>query len=265
MKLMDVKLLVSAVLALPFVSVAAVECGDTITTAEILTEDLLNCSGTPALTIEGPTGSLDMNGFTLECGGGSTRGIDVQGNAAVLSNGVVDGCAVGIFVIGDGFHSVQSMTVQDGINTGIWLVSEYNIVSGSTVTDGYTIGIEVSGESNSAIGNFLVEGNQAAPFRGIAINGNNAFVAQNFCDNNSQGGIVIQPSSGGQVIQNSVTNGGQTGISMEGGGQSDYLVTGNIATGNPDGDLVDSNPDACMSTNLWYGNIFDTADPSCLD
>ncbi|WNZ57589.1 right-handed parallel beta-helix repeat-containing protein [Microbulbifer sp. MKSA007] len=264
MKLMDVKLLVSAILALPFVSVAAVECGDTITTAEILTEDLLNCSSTPALTIEGPTGSLDMNGFTLECGGGSTRGIDVLGIAAVLSNGVVDGCATGILVDGDGFHSIQTMTVQNGIETGIWLISENNIVSGSTATGFFTRGMELDGANNSAVRNFLID-NQGGASRGLYIGGDNAFVAQNFCDSNNEGGIVIGPSSGGLVVQNIVTNNGQTGISMEGGGQSDYLITGNIATGNPDGDLVDSNPDACMSTNLWYGNIFDTADPSCLD
>ncbi|WP_444916427.1 right-handed parallel beta-helix repeat-containing protein [Microbulbifer sp. JMSA003] len=264
MKLMDVKLLVSAILALPFVSVAAVECGDTITSAEILTEDLLNCSGTPALTIEGPTGSLDMNGFTLECGGGSSRGIDVLGSAAVLSNGVVDGCAIGIFVDGDGFHSIQTMTVQDGIDVGIWLISENNIVNGSTATGFFNRGIEIQGSNSQVIGNFLID-NQGGTSSGILINGDNSFVAQNICDNNNGEGIVIDPSSGGLVVQNIVTNNGQTGISMEGGGQSDYLITGNIATGNPDGDLVDSNPDACMSTNLWYGNIFDTADPSCLD
>lgn len=264
MKLMDVKLLVSAILALPFVSVAAVECGDTITTAEILTEDILNCSSTPALTIEGPTGGLDLNGFTLECGGGAAIGIEVLGNSAVLSNGMIDGCNIGIFVNGDGFHSVQSMTVQDGLSTGIWLVSENNIVNGSTVTGAFDRGIDLNGANNSAIGNSLVD-NLGAPFSGITISGDNAFVAQNFCDENNEGGIVIEPSSGGLVVQNIVTNNGQTGISMEGGNQSNYLVTGNIATGNPDGDLVDPNPDACMSTNIWYGNIFDTADPSCLE
>ncbi|WP_157953916.1 right-handed parallel beta-helix repeat-containing protein [Microbulbifer sp. A4B17] len=246
----------------PLASLAEVECRDIITTAEVLTENLI-CSDTPALTIEGPTGSLNMNGFTLECRA-PDRGIDLLGTGAVLSNGIIEDCSIGVFVNGDGFHSVQSMTIQDSFDIGILLLSENNTVSGSTVTGSINRAIDILGANNSVIGNFIFDNQGGAP-RGIAIGGDNAFVSQNFCDDNEGAGIVIESSSGGLVIQNVVTNNSQTGISMEGGGQSDYLVAGNIATDNPDGDLVDSNPDACMSTNLWYGNIFDTADPSCLE
>ncbi|WHI46058.1 hypothetical protein [Microbulbifer sp. VAAF005] len=62
----------------------AVSCGDSITTAEVLDNDITNCAADPAITIIGPNGSLNLNNHNISCIGVGT-GIFLDGMFANLT------------------------------------------------------------------------------------------------------------------------------------------------------------------------------------
>ena len=82
---------------------ATLQCGDHIgpNASAFLFHDL-NCSGSnPALTVEGPA-TLLMLGHTLDCQDNGAVGIRVIGEAAIVLQGTVTGCRLGVAVSGQG-------------------------------------------------------------------------------------------------------------------------------------------------------------------
>lgn len=114
---------VSACLLLAWGAVAhaadpiALACGDTIGPGGsfVLTADVGPCGfgAEPALTVVGPV-TVDFGGHALVCDGddGLPPGIIVLGNAAVLSNGTVRGCANAVELLGGGGHRVERMIID---------------------------------------------------------------------------------------------------------------------------------------------------------
>ncbi|WNZ54509.1 hypothetical protein QT397_16590 [Microbulbifer sp. MKSA007] len=256
-------------------AIADVQCGDTITDAQELSE-ALSCSEDPALTIEGPDGKLTMVGDgSVECTG-SGAGILMAGSYARLTGGELRGCGIGVSLRGDGFHAVVGVTVEDSDDIAINVESDSNLIRQNTLSNSNNAeaaGIDVFGVRNVVVGNsisgFLVYGIIASGF------------FSNISNNNLQDndlGIVLaeQPINGMSVgasfcviASNSVLGSASYGIFI--GGPYDFpnqdnVISGNTVTGSGLDDLLDDNEalDCSSGTNIWSGNTADTAFPSCL-
>ncbi|WP_445355746.1 NosD domain-containing protein [Microbulbifer sp. EKSA008] len=263
--------LIFASVLLPALSFADVQCGDTITTAEIMTEDILFCTAMPPITISVPSGNLDMNGFTVHCAELPVlnTGIILSGQGAFLSNGTIENCYTGVSAEDSGFHGIYNILVQTN-EIGISLTSNHNFVSGSTILSNTEMGISSDGDFNSILSNEIL-GNEKDS---IVIQGDNVLVSQNTIEPEAAGlitgmnGIVIGSSSGGIITQNTVLDIEFSGILMQEFAQTNYLITGNRVIGGDISlgfDLNDANADACTSSNTWISNTFTTANPNCLD
>ncbi|WNZ54890.1 right-handed parallel beta-helix repeat-containing protein [Microbulbifer sp. MKSA007] len=151
-------LLPAAGIAISFESYA-VSCGDTITSQETLTQDLV-CATNPALTITGPLGGLDMDGFTVTCSASTDDGILLNGLSASLTSGVIDNCNNSIMLQDDGSHYVTSVDIDDPDGVGVLISSDSNFVTGIQIqSDGVTSrnGIETEDPANynQIIGNTI--------------------------------------------------------------------------------------------------------------
>ena len=106
---------------------AAVNCGDMIKVKTTLSHDLV-CTQSPALTVIGPTGHLNMNGHRVTCTDLNNAGIQLEGDHGALRNGVVTGCNSGVGLLGSGQHKVKFVRVIENIE-GIVLESPGNYVA----------------------------------------------------------------------------------------------------------------------------------------
>ncbi|WP_157953915.1 hypothetical protein [Microbulbifer sp. A4B17] len=108
-------------LMLSSLAVTALECGDTITTAEVLSEELL-CNVIPALLVVGPAGRLTMARRGIECSGGNIDIILVRTGAFVTGEKIND-YSIGVLTSENGFHSISDIEIEDSGSFGIQLVS----------------------------------------------------------------------------------------------------------------------------------------------
>ncbi|WP_445363601.1 right-handed parallel beta-helix repeat-containing protein [Microbulbifer sp. ANSA003] len=245
--------------------VSAVSCGDVITTAEVLDADISNCAADPAITIIGPEGSLDLNGYEMSCDGMAGVGILLDGSFANLTNsqpqtGIITSCETGISIEGSGFHNISSVTAIENAITGVRIVSNNNFLSGSNYTFNLSIGIEVLGNENFL--NLLNVTSNADG--GINIFGDNTLISLSNASNNGGAGIDIRDVDGSQIIQNSANANDQFGIRVRNFDQVNTLITGNVAQTNNNNDLVDNNNPACTGTT-WFGNQFTSSNNSCIE
>ncbi|WP_444931883.1 right-handed parallel beta-helix repeat-containing protein [Microbulbifer sp. SSSA002] len=245
--------------------VSAVSCGDTITTAEVLDADIINCAASPAITVTGPTGSLDLNGFTLSCDG-SAIGILLDGSFAGLSNsqpssGTIRACdTAGISVEGTGFHTIVGVTTSENGALGVSVSSDNNFFNSSSHTDNQDTGIYISGDENSF---FSVDasGNLAA---GIAIFGDYTRISQSIADNNDIVGIILINANYTSVIQNTASSNGEYGILVDDTGPVGNIILGNQAQSNIIRDMFDDSSSPCVGTT-WFANDFNTSNESCIE
>ncbi|WP_413664832.1 right-handed parallel beta-helix repeat-containing protein [Microbulbifer sp. CNSA002] len=241
-----------------------VECGDTITTSVTLDEDL-TCDVSPALTVIGPDGRLNMTGYEVQCDG-SEVGVLLEGRAALLRGGQVADCEVGVLANGDGFHNIQAVSATANASAGFQLVSNSNYMTACTAQENTGVGLIVSGERNNVFQNTFEENTLS----GIQIDGDRSYITENFCFENMGSGIEINDSSNSWIVENASENNGTSGagaagILMNGFDQQYNLIILNVGILNEDFDAQDLNSDPCNGTNLWRNNTFDTVDPSCLD
>ncbi|WP_444942410.1 NosD domain-containing protein [Microbulbifer sp. ZKSA004] len=232
-------------------SAFAVDCGDTITTPEVLDQDLV-CSTEPALTIMGPTGSLDMAEYTLRCDG-SAVGIQIDGVAAFLSNGVVTLCDIGISLDGTGAHNIQAIRVDGTDISGIAVNSSFNSVIQSGIFKNSGTGIFITGDNNNVSSSSILDNLE----NGIQLEGNNNLIVSNEISRSTLNGILIGKADGNTVAQNTVSMSGigganTAGILLELLGQSGNVIVGNTVFSNIDFDLQDNNSSPCL--NSWVGN-----------
>ncbi|WP_445360154.1 NosD domain-containing protein [Microbulbifer sp. EKSA005] len=109
-------------------SAFAVDCGDTITSPEVLDQDLV-CSTEPALTIMGPTGSLDMAEYTLRCDGSAVN----SSFNSVIQSGIFKNSGTGIFIAGDN-NNVSSSSILDNLENGIQLEGNNNLIVSNEIS-----------------------------------------------------------------------------------------------------------------------------------
>lgn len=241
-----------------------VECGDTIATSVTLDEDL-TCDVSPALTVIGPDGRLNMEGIEVQCDG-TEVGILIKGRAALLRGGTVTGCEIGVLASGEGFHNIQAVSTIANTTAGFKLDSNSNYMTACTAQNNTGVGLIVSGERNNVFQN-SIEGNAST---GIQVDGNRSYITENFSFENAGSGIEINDSSNSWIVENAAENNGTSGagtagILMNAFGQQYNLIILNVGILNQNFDAQDLNSDPCNSTNVWRNNTFDTADPSCLD
>ncbi|WP_444957900.1 right-handed parallel beta-helix repeat-containing protein [Microbulbifer sp. ZKSA002] len=257
------------------VCIADVECGDTITDAQTLTGEL-SCSEDPAITVEGPDGSLVMSGEgAIEC---TTDGVGVLmlGTSGVVTGGVVSNCETGLELAGSGLHKVFSVTVEESSGAGVFAESDSNLIRQNTlsnITNVQASGIVLEGVANVAIGNSV---------SGFFENGIGGFGFFSYIGNNYLEGNAVAISLGARIIDgvtvgasfcviasNNVQNNEIWGIAIGGPyviQNMDNVVSGNTVAGSGFDDLLDDNEasDCSSGTNIWSGNTANTSFPSCL-
>ncbi|WP_444915841.1 right-handed parallel beta-helix repeat-containing protein [Microbulbifer sp. TRSA007] len=272
-----IKLLILGVMGLftasySFVASAQVSCGDVITTAEVLTQDLscdLTAAEPDALTIVGPEGSLSMEGFSVTCATGAAfggAGIRIQGQGAVLTGGTIDGCFDNIFIEGVGYHTVIGTELINSVDDGIDIDSIFNIINGCIITNSGRVGVDMDDDFNT-FSSCIVTGSFSD---GIQIDDSFSSVFNNISTNNGGAGILIEGSSSNVITQNITTDNGDGdtadgGIVLEFTNSTNNIITGNISSGNDPFDLNDTVDPTCSGTNTWYANDAITKNPSCLD
>ncbi|WP_444898230.1 NosD domain-containing protein [Microbulbifer sp. SSSA005] len=258
-----IAILLTAIIAVAPIATKAVDCGDTVTLAEVLDQNL-NCATNPAVTIVGP-GSLDMNGFSVSCGG-SGVGIRIEGIAAsvtggALQDGVITNCGAGMVVLGE-FHSIFGVNITDNMNLGLVIPGDNNSLLHSVIMSNANVGVVVIGSNNTISSNEIGQNeSEGIRLEGIA---NGSVVLLNHIYSSSFSGIVVN-SSDNLIAQNFIEHNGPggAGIDMPALGQSGNTIVGNLAENNLDYDLQDLNSAPCLNT--WVGNMFDTSNGACVD
>ncbi|WP_445364679.1 right-handed parallel beta-helix repeat-containing protein [Microbulbifer sp. ANSA003] len=212
-------------------SINAVECGDIITEPATLTEDL-TCSisdpNSAALTIQGPSGSLYMAGFSLTCSGlDQSNGIVLTGSSGELSTGTINGCNDAVVLSEGGLHTVY------GIN--ILLPLDDAIV--------------VSSNSNTVIGNFTL-GDGSDSDDGIDINGNYNFISQNVIELSGDEGMEVDGIAN-TIIDNTITGSDSDGIELDG---NFSIFISNTILSNDNSGLVIGGSSCTISNNTVIGS-----------
>ncbi|WP_413665426.1 right-handed parallel beta-helix repeat-containing protein [Microbulbifer sp. CNSA002] len=275
-------------------NVLAVECGDTIDTATVLTEDLVCVIGEDdeyALRVVGPTGVLNLGGYSVTCviDVFDATGIVVEGFSALVSNGTISGCDDGIFLGGTGIHNITGVDIVDFEGDGITIESDNNSILGNQIVGrGLSIGgqgIDLEGsncivsQNNIAdvgdrgiesLGNFNTLNNNTIDNTdrdAIWVRGDNSYVFGNVLTNSQENGVALSGDSN-QVISNVISGSEESGINIDGG--SNNFVIGNSALNNlgnsgdfPGGIVIsseESENNSIFSNTAIGNNEFDLRD-----
>ncbi|AWF81958.1 hypothetical protein BTJ40_14615 [Microbulbifer sp. A4B17] len=230
----------------------AVSCGDTITTQETLTEDLL-CTDNPALTISGPGGGLDLAGFTVECSDSSNEGIYLTGLAASVTSGEVTNCFNSILLVDDGVHSVTDIEITEPDEVGVVIDSNSNFVTGVQVIAGsgdFATGINIEDPAsyNQILGNFV----EGAVFAGIYVEGRGNNITSNEIVGSDNFGIRLDPDGfSNLILQNIIDGGAGIGIAVN----SDFnLISQNSINNNQTGISIESADNNTVNINTSDNN-----------
>lgn len=233
-------------------------CGDTIGPDEVatLTHDL-TCPGVGEAALSIESGSLlNMNGFTVDCVERGRDGIQVKGSAAILQNGTVTNCRLGVEVTGDGRHIVTKVTARGNRFWGFAILSNDNKLSYNTsadTTEGLGFQLLFLGNRNTLKGNLARENNGDGFFahskndnsfiknraisnigKGFSISGNRNDFRKNLAKDNGNGsfdaGFNLEGNNVKVLWNKSVRNSG-AGFLIQ-FGSSRVTVLGNIAKKN---------------------------------
>ncbi|WP_444942103.1 right-handed parallel beta-helix repeat-containing protein [Microbulbifer sp. ZKSA004] len=212
-------------------SINAVECGDIITEPATLTEDLtcsINDPNSAALTIQGPSGSLYMAGFSLTCSGlDQSNGIVLTGSSGELSTGTINGCNDAVVLSESGFHTVYGINILLPLDDGI----------------------VVSSNGNTVIGNFTL-GDGSDSDDGIDINGNYNFISQNIIELSGDEGMEVDGIAN-TIIDNTITGSDSDGVELDG----DFSIfISNTILGNDNTGIEIEGSSCTVSNNTVTGN-----------
>lgn len=234
--------------------VHATNCGGTLEPGQALEAPLLDCSVSPALTVEGP-GSFDLNGHTISCalpGDGTLTGtgIMVTGSGARLRNGTSKNCDRSVVIGGDGRHELTRLTVKspnvtDNVgNTydqgiAFQVLSSRNRIFGNWVRQYAGEGFRLDADSaNKNILSFnLVRDSANHAFR-VRSGQYNIFFANIARDNTGPKGGKVQGEGfrsqdlGTMFIANIATGNGDEGFRLRDETATENLLISNIARGN---------------------------------
>lgn len=211
---------------------AHVACGDVITTAVTLDGDVGPCTTDAALTIVGPGGSLDLNGFEVSCDGTlDTEGIQMVGTGAHLQDGTVRDCRDGIEMLEGGGHTALRVRAIDNHEDGFDIDSDFNFVTKCVASNNGSgefenEGFEVDGENNQLTKNISFDNHDD----GFDLNGDRNVLRKNLAYDNAEDGFDVDGDKNIIGQNDSVENGGD-GFEVEG---DENLLRHNLAEQNED-------------------------------
>lgn len=220
---------------------AQVMCGDTIMTSAKLTANL-TCTGDTgpaALTVMGPGGKLNLNGFTVDCNNDDdavdTNGILLTGSKARAFSGTVTDCTNGVVLNGTGRHHVAGITSEDNSGDGFLLTmdSDGNNLNGNTAQRNGNAGFQAFRSDDNHFSGNLADGNNTVTLRsragfyifsasGNQLNGNTS-------RDNVGRGIFVDRAGPTTIHSNTVVNNGFHEIELSVG------IGGNFVTSNYSG------------------------------
>jgi len=223
---------------------AQVVCGAVITGDAVMTSDLICPINNPAVQVNG--GSLDMNGHRI--GGCPGAGIRVTGTGAKVFHGSVNGCIVGVDLLGavganitnvvatantiDGFHAGSAaggnkMTGCAALGNGATgfnlQATDANSIIRCTASTNGSVGFSVQGNGNQ-IRDSLAINNSGA---GIDLNGTANNLTRNVLTNNNVG---LTMAGSGKIADNRATSSTLEGFVVSAG--MGPQLTKNVAAGN---------------------------------
>ncbi|WP_444943917.1 right-handed parallel beta-helix repeat-containing protein [Microbulbifer sp. ZKSA006] len=225
----------------------AVSCGDNITTQETLDADL-SCATNPALTITGPTGSLDMADFTVVCTVATNDGISLEGLGARLSNGGIESCSDSVILSEDGAHSAVDIVIIDLSGTGVVIDSDNNFVneiffSSDGLSSTYGIHVTASASYNTITNNFIA----TSGGDGILLEGTSNNITGNAIDGTINVGINISSGANSNIIMlNLIEYGEDTGIEVN---SDANLISQNEVNHNITGIKIEGASDNLVNLN----------------
>lgn len=203
---------------------AQVSCSDEIgpTSRRIVMTDDLFCSGSSideSITLVGPV-TLEMRGKTITCTGQNNDGVLLTGmRARLIGPGTIVDCNNGVFLSGDGSHTVQKVTIgpsESRISDGIVMFSPKNRIRGNVIKEVSFNGISIFNDSDSN----NINSNRISDIGGIGIRiiesggdfatGNN--ISKNRIIDVDETGIEVGQS--GRLVSNTIVDPGSNGITV---------------------------------------------------
>jgi parallel beta-helix repeat protein len=276
---------------------AAVQCGDTIGPHEtvVLQQDLNCIEG--GLTIVGPA-TFDLNGhkFSMGIPGVSDPQpgpcITLEGERAVVRNGVVVICDIGVRVAGQGKHMVEQLGVGFTQRDNVIVESNRNILRQNLfVFAGFSAGgagVVVQGERNKLSENrveevnghgFAIRGgknklekNTAVQNRGdgFGVVGDNNRLKKNKAIDNVDG-YAIEDAANNTLVNNEALRNRDDGFDVQGGTQKTALLQNKAFHNGGSGLEVDGQQHRLIGNEAFdnnrgnYPDAFDLTDeiPNC--
>jgi copper-binding protein NosD len=255
---------------------AIAACG-TITSSTTLAAD---CS---APLIVGASGIVvDLGGHSVVCNSSQAVGLSVpNGTSAVtVRNGKVRAnnatCLEGVNVEGD-FNQVTSVT-ESGGSDGFVVGGDSNTLLLATAASNFSDGVAVFGDNNTVRQATLMENLNGADFilghrntitrsriflneTGISVDGDAMDIDQNHVFRNNTG-IYFSGGSQRSVVFLNQAYLNEVGIRIDdlSSGSNSVFVNGSYA--NFTWDMEDDN--ANCDSNLWFNNVFGTANQNCI-
>jgi parallel beta-helix repeat protein len=162
---------------------------------------------------------------------------------------------------------VQNVTIRGGTVTGfetaIYLPAETagHEVRSLVARRNSGVGVHVDGAATVVVAECEARENGVAGI--VVTNSRGANIHHNIVQDNDEAGLVIGLGTTGAKVERNVSrfNDG-SGIVVEGGATAN-TIRRNTSAGNADYDLVENNSDC--SDNLWFRNLFTTANSNCID
>jgi parallel beta-helix repeat protein len=243
-------------------TLAQVQCGDTIGPNEtvVLEKIILPfCTQqTGGIIVVGPA-TLDLNGFAIVGEGALGLAppaicLTVLGKGAVIRNGDVAGCAVGIRVAGDGQHKLEKLQVTNHSLDYVRVESDKNTLTNNQVGNidapQGEDGIQVTGNKNKLLANevtlmgrngFAISGDKNQVRKntathnhsdGFGVGGNNNQLQKNTAIDNVDG-YAVEDVANNILADNGAFDNRDDGFDIQGGTEKTTLRK-NVAVKNSD-------------------------------
>jgi parallel beta-helix repeat protein len=235
-----------------------VACGDTITADTTLHADLLNCPG-HGLVIGADKVHLNLNGHTIAGSGadGSFGVDDVAHRRATVTDGVIRGFQIGVYLERSTETRLRNLRVVDNVGQGIVLVRAYRnriasnlILHSGALADGAGILLFESDQNYVGKNTLLRNGD------GILLVQSKANAILGNLSSHSGAGIDLVDDSNSNAIIRNVTNYNfDTGVLLDQHADNNR-IEGNSATGNVfTGIAVGASNGNAVRRNITDGNL----------
>jgi parallel beta-helix repeat protein len=206
-----------------------VQCGDTIGPNQTVTlQENLYCDDNPGLTVIGPA-EVHLNGHTIHCTnpvGAMRNGLFILGKKAKVHGGIIDECLYGVYVEGQGHHTVEDVAVVYNFEVGFLVGSDKNTLRrNETVFGRYGFVVR-------ATGNILLDNSANRHGKdGFVIDGNKHQLLQNLADENDGDGFSIY-GVGHKLTENVARYNSFDGFDLQEGHAKKITLHKNLALNN---------------------------------